>query len=207
MHIGDLSQQSGVPVETIRFYLRDGLLPAATTDTSGYGDEHVRRLRLISALTEVGGVPLAAVRAVLQVIDSGRLDRLSTLGVVHAAVAPQPRADRSGDDWIRTRRWVAQYVGARGWSVPSAAAGLDALADALVALEAVGATEIIDQLDTYADCARRLAAVEVACVLSRPDTDGMLELVVTGSVLGGSLFGALRQLAQVAESAAVVTVD
>ncbi|MDX1755427.1 MAG: Cd(II)/Pb(II)-responsive transcriptional regulator [Marinobacter sp.] len=50
MKIGQVSKQTGVPVETIRYYEKIDLLPAPGREASGYrryGEEHVRRLQFI----------------------------------------------------------------------------------------------------------------------------------------------------------------
>ena len=55
--IGSLSKQSGVNVETIRFYERSGLLPPPQRTPSGYRSyraEDVRRLRFIRRGRELG---------------------------------------------------------------------------------------------------------------------------------------------------------
>src|SRR6478752_6940457 len=63
MRMKELSEVSGVPVATIKFYQRERLLPAGERthpNQSVYGDEHLRRIRLIRALIEVGGLSVAA---------------------------------------------------------------------------------------------------------------------------------------------------
>ncbi len=63
---------SGLPVATVKFYLREGLLPpgeATGATRARYDDSHVKRLRLIRALTEVAGLRLEAVRTVLDTVD------------------------------------------------------------------------------------------------------------------------------------------
>src|SRR3954447_23832298 len=72
MRISGLAAATGVPVPTIKFYLREGLVPAgqATSATQAvYDDRHVQRLRLVRALVEVAGLSLAEVRHVVQRID------------------------------------------------------------------------------------------------------------------------------------------
>ncbi|MFD7659160.1 MerR family transcriptional regulator, partial [Actinosynnema sp. NPDC059797] len=72
MRIGELSRRSGVSVPTIKFYLREGLLaPGSGTarNQASYGEAHERRLRLVRALVEVGGLSLTAVREVLAASD------------------------------------------------------------------------------------------------------------------------------------------
>ena len=62
MRISELSERSGIPVASIKFYIREGMLPrgAATSATRAeYGDEHLARLRVIQALSDVRALPLA----------------------------------------------------------------------------------------------------------------------------------------------------
>jgi DNA-binding transcriptional MerR regulator len=57
MLMAELSRSSGVPVATIKYYLREGLLPpgAATSATRAeYDEAHLRRLRLTRALEDPG---------------------------------------------------------------------------------------------------------------------------------------------------------
>ena len=54
MRISALAAAAGLPVATVKFYLREGLLhPGVATSATqaNYDDSHVRRLRLIRALT------------------------------------------------------------------------------------------------------------------------------------------------------------
>ena len=83
MRISALSARSGVAVATIKFYLREGLLPPGTataTNQADYDETHVRRLRLIRALIDVGGVPVASARAVVEALDR-EIDELHKKGV------------------------------------------------------------------------------------------------------------------------------
>ena len=46
MRIAELSQKTGVPVPTIKYYLREGLLPAGeltSPNQAHYDDRHVQR--------------------------------------------------------------------------------------------------------------------------------------------------------------------
>jgi Cd(II)/Pb(II)-responsive transcriptional regulator len=50
MKIGDLAQMTFCPVETVRYYEREGLLPAPARSSGNYrlyGPQHVERLRFI----------------------------------------------------------------------------------------------------------------------------------------------------------------
>ena len=72
MRMAELSAESGVPVATIKYYLREGLLPPGertSPNQARYDREHVRRLKLVRALLDVGGLSIARVREVLDGID------------------------------------------------------------------------------------------------------------------------------------------
>ena len=69
--IGALGKAAGVKVETIRYYERIGLLPAATRTDSGYriyGPQHVERLAFIRHSRELG-FHLTAIRELLALSD------------------------------------------------------------------------------------------------------------------------------------------
>src|SRR5690349_8570967 len=85
MRISELSRAAAVPVPTIKFYLREGLLPAGRAtgrNQAQYGPAHVRRLRLIRALTTAGRLDLAAVREILGVLEDDTLPAPSLYGQV-----------------------------------------------------------------------------------------------------------------------------
>jgi DNA-binding transcriptional MerR regulator len=75
--IDDLARETGVPVDTIRFYQREGLLPSGERAgrTRRYGPEHVERLERIRALQE-RRFSLAAIRALLEREASGAIESL-----------------------------------------------------------------------------------------------------------------------------------
>ena len=69
LRIGELAEASGVPVPTIKHYLREGLLPEGTKTSRNmayYPPEFVERIRLIKRLQEERFMPLKAIRAVLE---------------------------------------------------------------------------------------------------------------------------------------------
>jgi DNA-binding transcriptional MerR regulator len=65
--IDDLAREAGITVDTIRYYAREGLLPAPTPAGRHrlYGDRHLDRLRRIKELQE-RRFSLAAIRAVVE---------------------------------------------------------------------------------------------------------------------------------------------
>lgn len=79
MRVSRLSELTGIPVPTIKFYIRDGLVPKGTATARNqaiYGQEHVDRLRLIRALTGIGRLSLeTSARDVLAAIDDQFVQR------------------------------------------------------------------------------------------------------------------------------------
>jgi len=90
MRISALSAQTGIPVATIKFYLRENLLhegirTAATQ--AQYDESHVARLRLIRALLGPGGLSIAAAHRVIGAIEEPPDSLHELLGVAATAVA------------------------------------------------------------------------------------------------------------------------
>ncbi len=68
LKIGELAEASGVPVPTIKHYLREGLLPEpvkTSRNMAYYLPEFVDRIKLIKQLQEERFMPLRAIKAVL----------------------------------------------------------------------------------------------------------------------------------------------
>jgi DNA-binding transcriptional MerR regulator len=202
--VSELAQQADVPLATVKYYLREGLLPPGTSTAANqadYAEEHLRRLRLVRALIDVGGVSVAGARAVIDALGDDSKGPLDLLGDAQAAVLPQRRPDRGTPGWRQARERVDGLIAERGWLIAPGSPTIDLVADALAACATLNLTEVVDNLDRYADTAASLAATEVRSVLDRPDPAGRMELVVAATVLGEALFGALRMLAHQHESA------
>lgn len=83
MRIGELSQATGVDIETIRYYEKAGLLPAPGREANGYRryrPEHLERLAFIRHCRALD-MPLDAVRRLLDYVahpeaECGDINRL-----------------------------------------------------------------------------------------------------------------------------------
>jgi len=72
--IGTIARQTGVPIQTIRYYERLGLLPKPQRTTSGYrlyGDETGDRLQFIKKAQHLG-LRLDEVKDILDLAERGR---------------------------------------------------------------------------------------------------------------------------------------
>jgi DNA-binding transcriptional MerR regulator len=74
LKIGELSRKSGVPVSTIRYYVKEGLLPAPekVNKKMAYYDEIcIKKLYAIQHLQEKKYYPLAMIKNILRRMDDG----------------------------------------------------------------------------------------------------------------------------------------
>ena len=206
MRVSELSERSGVPIATIKYYLREGLLPPGkptAANQAEYDGEHVRRLRLIRALVEVGALPLATVREVLEALDDEGLPIHEALGVAHRALAPEMRG-RDDPTVAVARADVDRFLEQLGWQVSPESPGRHELAVTLSTLRRLGWHDADARLFVpYARAADRIASREVEKTTpagaTRTET---MERVVLGTVLFEAAFSALRRLAQERHSAA-----
>ncbi len=75
MRMRDLEKASGVGRETIRFYIREGLLPEPekpSRNSARYSEIHVARLKAIKRLQEERFLPLSVIRSLLEAEDGER---------------------------------------------------------------------------------------------------------------------------------------
>ena len=89
MPIGTLSKQSGVHIETIRYYERAGVLPKARRAANGrrvFDQQDVRRLAFIRHARELG-FELASVRALLALQETPELSCKSASDLASAQLS------------------------------------------------------------------------------------------------------------------------
>ncbi|QIJ63764.1 MerR family transcriptional regulator [Streptomyces sp. JB150] len=203
MRIGELSRKTGVPVPTIKFYVREGLLPPGeltSRNQATYGEAHERRLRLIRALLDVGGMKVAQIADVLAAVDDPARPLHKVLGAAADRIGGA-HGEQDDAQSAAARAAVAGLLARRGWHTsPDSPAGVD-LARALAALARLGHESFVEMLDDYADAAERVARADLAYVDRKVAVEDMVEGVVIGTVLGEAVLSALRRLAHVDASA------
>ncbi len=198
MRISELATATDVPVATLKYYLREGVLPpgeARTRTSADYGQEHVERVRLVRALTGVGGLSLATTRRVLAEIETPGTSRTDVMGAAQRALlgeeyVPDPGEGGALQPTSRARAWLAQ----QGWQVHPADPAIDELDVAWEACEAADLGVDEERMAAYAQAVLRVAAVDLASVPSDPR--GAVRQVVIGTVLVDRVLLLLRRLAQ-----------
>lgn len=206
MKMSELSRRSGVAIPTIKFYLREGLLPAGHATASNqadYDEDHLRRLRLVRALISFGGLSVTASREVLGAI-SEPLDIFHTLGVAHYALgAPVADTAASPTEGTGPTDEPDAYVGevtalidAMGWDVGNSSPGRAGLATGLRALHKVGADVGLADLLPYARLAEATARLDLDHLADFKDRIDVAERAVVLTVLLEPVLATLRRLAQ-----------
>ncbi|MDT7789402.1 MAG: hypothetical protein QOF58_7821 [Pseudonocardiales bacterium] len=206
MRVGELSKRSGVPVATIKYYLREGLLPAGvltSPNQAHYDDEHLRRLRLVRALVDVGGLSIAAVREVLTAVDTRDDSLHNKLGKVQEAITQPGSAEL---DPLAVEDVQAFFVrqGETECADVTESNVTHALAAALSAARSVGHDHFRDLLDPYLEGLKIIARADVEYVARRGSSDDVIEGMVIGTLIGDAVLKAVRRLAHAQVSRDVI---
>ncbi|MFE3742536.1 MerR family transcriptional regulator [Streptomyces sp. NPDC059134] len=222
MRMAELSERSGVPTATIKYYLREGLLRPGrriNATQAAYDEEHLRRLRLVRALIQVGRMPVATAREVLVAVEDESLDRHSRIGAAvwslpetlpataaGTASGAAPTAETPAPDA------AAESAGERatellvrlGWGFGSAARdespAYRTLVGAIAALDRSGYPATLEDLLVYGRCADQLGAVDIDMIERYEPGTRQVEAAVAGTVLYEPVLLSLRRLAQAEES-------
>ncbi|MER6785086.1 MerR family transcriptional regulator [Streptomyces sp. NPDC000658] len=208
MRLAELSERSGVSTATIKYYLREGLLPPGrqvNRTTAEYDEEHLRRLRLVRAMIQVGRLPVATVREVLGHVDDDSLGRTMRLGAALWALprAPEPDAD---DEYVRAaHREADDLLVGLGWAnarlLTSLSPAYRSLVVSVAALRRLGYEWDAELLVSYARLMHRAASLDLDFVETQESEAERVETAVLGAILVEPMLQALHRLAQEEESA------
>lgn len=191
VHISELARLSTLPVATVKFYLRDGLLPPgrSTGATSAeYDQQHVQRLRLIRSLVGVAGLSLTAVRQVLAAADQPAESLHDAIAAAQQALPPLVPDDTDTSTALA-------LVHELGWLVDPSCVAVRQLALALASLEAVGMDVAMPSLSDYGRAVYTLAEREVTSIPT-DSQEAAVQYVVVGTVFYEPVLLSLRRLAQ-----------
>lgn len=108
LSLAELTEQAGVTVRTVRYYIAEGLLPPPVSAgrQSAYTRGHLDRLRLIARLKEAY-LPLKEIRRQLAGLDDDAVRHLLEQDVADAPSAPTPERAPSS-----ARAYLDQVLGA-----------------------------------------------------------------------------------------------
>lgn len=208
MRLAELSERSGLATATIKYYLREGLLPAGRrvgATTAEYDEGHLRRLRLVRALTQVGGLPVAKVREVLGHVDDESLGRTIRLGAALWALPQGPEPDGEDEAAASARLEVDRLLELLGWSTARELGALSpvhrSLVVAVATLIRLGYPWDAELMAPYAELMHQAAVRDLDFVETHPSETEKVETSVAAAVLFQPVLKALHRLAQEEESA------
>ena len=210
MRIGELAERTGVPAATIKFYLRERLLPPGVHGEGSavdYGQVHVHRLALIRALSETAGLSVAQIGEVLTVLARHPESAFQALAATLAATHRVPSFSLGDDASAAAAEGaVDRLLGKYGWTEVAPPNYRDALVVALTAYYRLGHSDLGEVLEHWADAAAQLASADMEAIVEAAGEDGIdVERAVVTVVLGQTVFAALRRIAHIAASARAQT--
>ncbi|MBT2459506.1 MerR family transcriptional regulator [Streptomyces sp. ISL-86] len=208
MRLAELSERSGVSTATIKYYLREGLLPPGrrvSATTADYDEIHLRRLRLVRALIQVGNVPVATARKVLGHVDDDSLGRTIRLGAALWALPQGPEPDDEDEAVAVASREVDRLLEMLGWSTARELGALSpvhrSLVAAVAALVRLGYLWDAALMAPYAQLMHQAAMRDLDFVETHPTEAEKAEIAVAATILFQPVMKALHRLAQEEESA------
>ncbi|KOU82728.1 transcriptional regulator [Streptomyces sp. XY66] len=199
MKISELSRRTGVPVASIKYFLRQGLLPAgrATAATlAEYGEEHAQRLRLIKALTTLGGLSIAATRDVLGAVDQAHGVEGALGAVSYALPVPGVRPEEVSEGDETAGAEVTELLATLEWQVPGTSPHVKGLTAALKELRRLDAHYAPAELAAYARLAESVARLDLERAVGIDDPVSLAERAVVVLAVCAPVFELLRRLAQ-----------
>jgi DNA-binding transcriptional MerR regulator len=192
MRVSELVERTSIPLATIKYYLREGLLMPGTATSATqavYGEHHVRRLALIRALTEVVGLTVQKAGEVIRLIDSPEPDLFETLGKAVAALPPY--LDPADEPEYPRAKAALERIG-QLYDPDYAAVGQ--FERALAAAEAVGMPMSDERLDGYARHIKGIAEIDIGAVPTNSAASAV-EYAVLGTAIYEPVLAAMRRLA------------
>ncbi len=92
MAISELSDLSGIPISTIKFYLRKDLIPKPSKERGTrayYSLKHLDRLKLIKKIQHEGNIPLEKIKGIIKLIDEGENRQDEKVAPVNPDIKPE----------------------------------------------------------------------------------------------------------------------
>ncbi|MFG2218357.1 MerR family transcriptional regulator [Streptomyces sp. NPDC087769] len=208
MRLSELSEQSGVKTATIKYYLREGLLHPGhrvTATQAEYDESHLRRLRLVRALIQVGRLPVATAREVLSHIDDDSLGRTIRLGAALWSLPHGPDPDEEAPETAAAREAVERLLDRIGWATSQEIGSLSpthrSLVSSVATLIRLGYPCDVDYLAEQARLMHQVAVQDLDMMETHPTESEQVEIAVASAVLYEPLLMSLRRMAQEEESA------
>ena len=200
MRISELAGAAGLSVATVKYYLREGLLPAGqpvSATQADYGEAHLARLRLLRILREIGRVPVGRLRDVVAATEDQTRSIHQVLEAAARALTPATSAT-PGPEHAAARAAADAIIADAGWT--GVAADAPDRANLAAAIEAVGRSGThrggIETLRPYIEAADTIGRYDVGDLRTDQPPAAIVEQMVVGQVVFGEILTILRRLAE-----------
>lgn len=199
MRISELSERSGLPVATVKYYLREGLLPPGRKESARlaeYDETHLARLGLLRVLRDVGQIPVSRLKEVVAAVEDTGLSVHQVFG--RAAHATAPDVATTGPHHEQATALAAALIEHAGWdNVEDDAADRRSLTGVLeVILTFAPSAAGVEGLIPYLEAADAVGRVEIDSLDTSRSREDLLQAMVVGQVAFGQLLAVLRRLAE-----------
>ncbi|WP_330307530.1 MULTISPECIES: MerR family transcriptional regulator [unclassified Streptomyces] len=208
MRLAELSERSGVSIATIKYYLREGLLAPGhqvNATTAEYDEEHLRRLRLVRAMIQVGRVPVATVREVLGHVDDDSLGRTIRLGAAMWALPQVPEPDEDDAYVQAAHQEVNTLLDRLGWEnakrLSTVSPAYRSLVVSVAAFRRIGYGWGAELMAPYAELMHRTAVLDLDNMETHPSEEERIEFAILGAIINEPILQSLHRLAQEEETA------
>lgn len=197
MLISELAARCDVPVATVKYYLREGLLSSGDVVSprrAEYDEHHVHRLQTLRMLREVGGISVTTLKDIVGAVDDAGGDVHARLCQIADALTPA--LDFEADD--ASTAMVDAALAEVGWTDVRPDAEARMRLGRLMRLLTNSAWPLAIEPPTltyYARLIDGLSRTEIGLVDASKDGQGTLEDMVAGEAVFGELFRLLRRLA------------
>ncbi len=191
MKISELAAESGVPLATVKFYLREGLLmpgQAVSRTQADYDQEHVARVKLVKTLSQQPGFSYQLIGRILDLVADEERPAPQRLGEAMAQLPPGPG---TADDIPRARALAKEL----DLALDESSSCVSHLEAALAAPDDVGLPCSTERFQVYWRHIRDLAEFEVKGVAGESSAAASLQHAVVGTAIYEPVLLALRRLA------------
>jgi DNA-binding transcriptional MerR regulator len=198
MKISELCERSAVPLPTIKFYIREGLLPAGrrtAKNQADYSEEHLERLMLVRALRDDAGLSIATIANALKAAGAVREEFVGA--AIDALQRPTGSlVDEESREFDRARDDVMKLARSMEWDVDRNSMAVRDAARAWTVVLRSFPLEGKDVLHPYGEIAERIAECEIPDTWA-PDAapNAALRYAVLGTVLFEPIILAFRRMA------------
>ncbi|MGW9112595.1 MerR family transcriptional regulator [Microbacterium sp. NPDC055683] len=197
MKLSELSLRSGASVPTLKYWMREGILPPGALrnqTTAVYDERHRERVALIRTLREDFDLPIVRIRRLVSLIDDPGvplLDVMQECQLIAVGLAPGGDGDDSGP--------VRSVIRDLGW--PDAASiARDALASALDDAVRAGVPFSTETLTAYGRALAPFAAADIAVIHPEGSRDAVARGLLRGAAAQARVLLAMNQLAHTSEA-------